>query len=760
MTVEVEIPGVRLVRRKPADENATYPPETYFAINFAQISRGTLLGPGQEDFVVQDDGTRVILRYDWPWHWVAAWVLGKTQHGQPQASQEELVRWIDRVHRWFLAEPLNAKFYDVLDENLVPRHLPPDHPQDPGAEVVLLLNHELEGLTNFRGWYSRRLAQVKVETFERQTEKLRTTVGAAIAEANARHEKVQETEVEPLTRALTRLQIGDLTFQVMFDFAKPSEERSRMWGKAGGAEYVVPEPDGVRRRLVERLRSQWKEKLLRPCAELVSRAVPRALDGHAASVLRMLRDEHGPVLTMFRRWDSLCPAAQAELVETTLEGLRIGLMGATTRTSVIDGEFTAVAIAVSALGTPVGPSGSDERARALALAIEQFDPALVLPQGRQTPLAQFLASKFKSTREMSTHGAVALDVLTMAAPHIVRKLKTYNLTGALDSAWLWRATVGIGDLSPDVQKGFWRRLGGLIGEKKAPKGRGSLPVPLLELERGALSRAMQDSAAAWKTIAVLVDCLTVAEVAHQQRNESPDRALRELAAITGLMKNSMDLVTAQADFARLLDHTSERELEALSKQFGSTRAVPIVGLVADALAFAVSVRDAHAAQKKWSKKTRAQAMRNAFFDGLSLAATAVGLVIGSELVVLAMLIWGAKELLEDPDAWLPYLPFSGIARKPGPHRYLESLLKQLDDDDKVKAVLDKPRAGGLGSAFAAILNDYERSITEEDERELWDIGGAPGMHLDWPAKNILRDYYSFPPEARKVLVIASREGTQ
>lgn len=37
--------------------------------------------------------------------------------------------------------------------------------------------------------------------------------------------------------------------------------------------------------------------------------------------------------------------------------------------------------------------------------------------------------------------------------------------------------------------------------------------------------------------------------------------------------------------------------------------------------------------------------------------------------------------------------------------------------------------------------------------QLWDVGGAPGMHLDNNAKIILRRYYSFSAEARKILVM-------
>lgn len=755
----VEVPGIRLVSIQPKSENATFPKRRYFVINFAKVSRGTFLGPNAEEFKHDEHGNKteeVVHREQWPWTWIAGWLLGKTSYGEPSEPHEEQWHWVERVRHWFTSEPLNEKFEPYLYDATVPARLPDDAGSSPGAEVVLLLEADLEELGHLRRWHKRRLERVKKETFLEQTKELRETIGADIRRAWEKREQVEKEIVKPLQQALKLLQIGELTFQVMFDFAKPKAERTKMWGPVEGPpSYVVPEPDVARRAIVEDLRRRWRKDLLVPCSSEVSKAVPEALEGLSSSVLRALRDDNGAVMKMYRRWDELCPAARVHLVETTLWGLRVALWGKNSRDAVVKGEFATVATA-AAEATALGPDGTDERSKALRAAIEKFDASAFLGSSDEPPLGKFLAEKFNSVNDLLSNGAVALDVLALAVPHVSRQFKTYGLTGALDSAWMWRSIVGTTRISEEVQKNFWKHLETVVKERRLPKGSDGKPISLLEVEKGALGAAYAHGSAVWKTVSVLSQTLVIAEAAAEQRPKKDEDALKDFAQITGLMKGTLGLATSQADFMRLVGNTSEEELEALAKEFSGGKVIPVVSLVADALALAVSVHEAYRAQKKWSREEREKAVRDAVFDGLAFAATVVGLAVGAELVLVSMLIYGAKELLADPEAWLPYLPFSGIARKPGPHRYLESLLKRISEDDAVTNAVTASSAS-LKERLIEWLDYYEIPIATDDKRELWDIGGAPTWHLDRPAKNILRHYYSYPAEARKVIVIASGE---
>ncbi len=786
--MEIELPFVRREMISPPDGSATHPAEPYYIVTLAELTPRRL-GLQRPDWPI--GGAELLYfesQYDVPqkeipWGVFSNWIVGRRSdswHGTGNPAWPKKVRDAKRaadamlsyrILALFRKEFLNRYHSEYLEPQThgaqwwsVPTHVPQGE-ERAGEEIVLALPLRDQQVAGFKRYYTRALAAAKDELVEDEVAELRSTLGVAVRALEQEIETNEKELVTPLRQLLQKLQSGHMLFQMVVDFAKPEPWRLKNFGDPKGLQYVVPDPSDQRRKRVDRAWTRWK-RLTSGCAQLVvEERDNEKIDIAAGKVLEHLRDANGAVFRMFNQWDSLFEASRAELVETTLKALRLALRGAQTRKKILKGEFAEIAIAAGDTQDAIGPDtaaplASSPRAQVLSDAIDNLSMATVFHDTDQTPLGQFVAAKLKSGTAAATHGAVALDVLALSTPYVTKALRAVDPTGATGTAWLWRAAVGCGKLSKKGQEQFWEQAQTLLWEGKLIKEKS----PIRLVRKGAISSTISKLGTTLKVVNVLASCIVVFEGAEMQKSKDFDAGLKNFSKLMGLVKDTADLVATPTLF-RLLS-TGKEEAEALAKGAGA-KVVPVLSIAADAIALAVSVREIYTS-KTWSMKKREALVDNAMLDGLALAVSVAGLFVGAQFVVLGVLIFVVKELLQNPDSFMHIFP--GIDKKPRTHLYLEGLLQSLEQE-KDPTDPEKKRANPFRKTLESLSSQAGKTLRHLVKEELnlydlaipshapvlWEIGGKAGFGLDFTAESIsakvhAESRYHFPEKVAAKIV--------
>ncbi len=126
-------------------------------------------------------------------------------------------------------------------------------------------------------------------------------------------------------------------------------------------------------------------------------------------------------------------------------------------------------------------------------------------------------------------------------------------------------------------------------------------------------------------------------------------------------------------------------------------------------------------------------------------------------VILGLVIAGAAAFLSDLDRWMPSVAFwSDIDTKPGPHAYLEGLLKEMYDSDEFHETLDglkSPEADVLRAQVLQVWTSLNPAPTPRTQR-VWDLGGQPESNLTYPARVIARKHWKIGAETAKQVIRA------
>lgn len=775
-----ELRGIKRIKVERAPAREGEPADrhhiVYYCFNLAELTYGSLRGEAHEDWIDKERGIARTREF-WTWDLLAKWVLCLEFSARPLDPAE-----LDAFRQSFRDEPLNAPNLHVLDN---PASVPswiPTASDDPDAEPIatreptILLLPEVPW-SNFQFWYRRRVLYGEASRFPRKEltyfEDFRSTYIDPVVAANR---KLESRVTQPYAKLLAQLQLGERLYAAIFAFANPDPSSASWRGR--GLAFVVPLPGEDRQRDVRQDQENWS-RLTHQFATLAGKQFTdgkeaRARDAAARSLLARLRDPAEPLVEMLARPELLAPDEHLKLRTLLADSMTALVRSPWACDQLLKGEFAAVAHAASKAPAPVPFEPKTARERSLAAAITSFDSRDVLPIEAESGLNESILGFFTGaktamgqTKEALVHLGIGLDLLGLATPFIHRAMFVPK-TGVVNEAWLWRSLVGVTKMSVDWQRDLWRELSiqlelarfGLSDPSRV------VGVALLDVDRGPLAKALDGltSNVVWKTARLLVTVLAASAAVDELSEKTLEDALTGMSAMLSTMKAAADLVTLDPEKCLLLSTYANDapSLATIAAAADTTKALELLGPMADALAFAASAVEFRNSATKQSWRTREQKTEALLLDGLTLVVSAIGLAAGSQLALASLAIYVAQTALLDRDVWDFVVP--GLVRAPGPQRFLRKILHTLDDDAFVLRMRELPNRfkdpaalSQFQTTLQALLDSLDAPVEDGGAQRYWDIGGAPGAHLDYAAKGILREVYGFEADARAEIVLPSTE---
>jgi hypothetical protein len=692
---------------------------------------------------------------------------------------------LDAFRQSFRDEPLNAPNLHVLDNPVSVPSWIPTASDDPDAEPIatreptILLLPEVPW-SNFQFWYRRRVLYGEASRFPRKEltyfEDFRSAYIRPVVAAN---QKLESRVTQPFAKLLAQLQLGERLYAAIFAFANPDASSASWRGR--GLAFVVPLPDEDRQGAVRKDQEQWSD-LTEHLATLAGKQFTdgkeaRARDAAARLLLARLRDPAEPLVEMLAQPELLAPDEHLKLRTLLADSMTALVRSPWACDQLMKGEFAAIAHAASEAAAPVPFEPKTARERSLAAAISSFDSRDVLPIEAESGLNESILGFFKGaktamgqTKETLVHLGIGLDLLGLATPFIHRAMFVPK-TGVVNEAWLWRSLVGVTKISVDWQRELWRELRIQVELAKFGLGAPSraVNVPLLDVDRGPLAKALDGltSNVVWKTARMLVTVLVASASVDELSEKTLEDALTGLSVMLSTMKALADFATLDPEKCFLLS-TYVNDVPSIAKMIDAADAadkakgLALLGPMADAVAFAASAIEFRNSATKQSWRTREQKTEALLLDGLTLVLSALGLAVGSELALASLAIYVAQTALLDRDVWDFVVP--GLVRAPGPQRFLRKILHTLDDDEFVGRMRELPNRfkdpaalSRFETTLRALLDSLDAPVEDGGVQRYWDIGGAPGAHLDYAAKAILREVYGFEADARAEIVLPSTE---
>ncbi len=784
-----ELRGIRRVKLEvgePSDgESADRHHVIYYVINLAELTLGSLRGLKYEEWADEARGIARTRDY-WTWENLARWLLC-IEISSPPPSRAEM----DALRQLFRDDPRNAANVALLDDPIsIPSYVPAAS-DEPGEEpiatrepTIIMLREDVLAHSGFQHWYRRRVLFGVASTFPGKEfsyfDDFRTKYIEPLIGWNRR---VESQVVKPMAKLLTQLQLGETLYSAMFVFANP-ERRATAWRRGGRPdprgeeEFVVPLPDPGRMSAVQLDARAWSSLTRELSAisrwQLVHGQEARSRDEKAKALLGRLRDPAEPLTQMLDQPELLSPEEHFKLRTLLFDSMSALVKSPWACDELMKAEFAAIAYAASegAVDAPFEPK--TERERSLASAIASFDSRKVLPIESPSAFTDAILKFFKAQKTAMSDAKAALtnigmglDLLAVATPFVHRALFVPK-TGVVNEAWLWRSLVGVTRMPAARQRELWiqAELAKFGLGKELP---GPAMIPLLEVDRGALAKSLSglSSNVVWKTARLLATVLVASQAVAEFSDDSAENALSGFSAMMTSIKATSDLVTLDPEKCFLLSRyaTDSQSVADLTRALDKTHALGLLGAVADALSFAAAALEARDSPSKQSWLTRDQKNEAVILNGLTLALSAIGLVAGSELALASFAVYLAQMALFNRSVWDVVLP--GIARAPGPQRYLRKVLHGVNEDAFVvrlrsRATLGATKGGmpmtGFDADITRLLTSLDTAVEDrEASRRYWDFGGAPGAHVDGMAKGLLRDYYGFDADARAEIVLPSNE---
>ncbi len=758
----------------------------YYRINLAELTLGSLRGEKYEEWLDEKKGIPRT-REHWTWENLARWLLCIEVSSPPPNRAE-----IDALRQLFRDDPRNSANLHLLDDPIsVPSYVPTASDK-PGEEpiatrepTIIYLREDALARSGFQHWYRRRLLFGVASTFPGKEisyfDDFRTNYIKPLIAGN---QKVQSQVVKPIAKLLAQLQLGETLYSAMFVFAEPAG-RAAAWRRGGAPDsrgeesFVVPIPEPERMSAVRLDAATWTE-LTRELTEisrwqLAHGKEGRARDANAKALLERLRDPAEPLVQMLAQPLLLSPEEHFKLRTLLADSMSALARSPWACDELMKGEFAAIAHAASESPATAPFEPKTARERSLKKAIESFDSRALLPIAAPSAFTDSILNFFKAqkaamgdAKEAFTNLGIGLDLLAVATPFVHHALFVPK-TGVVNEAWLWRSLVGVSRMSPKAQHEFWIH----VELAKMGSSPGIFPVrprtPLLEVDSGALAQTLSglSSNVAWKTAKLLATVLVASQAVAEFSDKTPEEAIAGLSAMMSTIKAGADLVTLDPQKCFLLSRytTDSQSVADLTRAVDKTRAVELLGPVADGLAFAAAALEFRDSASKQSALTREQKTEALILDGLTFAVSAIGFAVGSELAIASFAIYLAQAALFNRNVWDFVLP--GAVRAPGPQQFLRKVLHTVDDDEFVGRLRLRGRLGATKgemsmAAFDKRLGSLLESLNAPVEdsnasRRYWDLGGTPGTHVDGMAKGILKDYYGFNAEARSEIVLPSNE---
>ena len=763
------VPGVTLAPFSFYDDNGSASTRLYFEFDLSQITMKALWNylPTKRD---QPDGP-----WEIPLGSLARWIFpdpSKMRNDLWDYNTIGSARLVGELLALIDAEPANNDAFveDAInrDEGWIRSHLPDDHPSGPGQPVILSLEATSAGLDNFRAWHSKRLKKMEGFAHDAQCKELRKTLGRQVHQLELAFQERRRAR-DLMMPFLQKFRMGARVIDMCLDFAKTPAERKSMWVTwqlAESEKLVVPRADDTWVENTTIFRKQWWSELIGPCQSVMDSEFSLTLiDGQGMAVIEELRKDNAPYLRMLAAWDDLCAPARAELRDTLRDAFRLTLQSPKARAALLDGEVGALATAAGNAGQALVPSSAEMRSVPLREAIARYSPNIV--GGYQaTPLGKLLADNFLSATGVAKYNGVALEILGLATPLIVATIKNRepgSASSACDAmAWLWHTLVGTTGVSKAGQKNFMGLLNRIVVHGDFKRDNFNAQVELFSHKRGLLGEAYARSSRCVKVATLLARVFLLQYAAEASRAEpaSLEKKLERLKSIADFAGSAYDL-NATTDASKALLNWVE---DGAGSSVRKLNAAVAVGLLADGLGFAVSVEKYRAARTK-SAKTREVAGLGVVFDGLSFALSVTAATLGAEVLVAGLLVFVVKTVVLDLDAWVPHFPFTGVAQKPGPHVFLEGMLRELVDatgKDSLNIVTAQLASHDAKKVKTAVLEQLKMLTpaprTDVVSLRMWDVGGEPGLHLTPMVRKFVRHRYLLSKNAVGVIVRACAHG--
>ena len=687
----------------------------------------------------------------------ARWIFQEKQrYWRDEGVMDDTRVLVDELLHHIEREPLNDVFATEASHRVAGSGvgwlwaaLPDDHELAPGAEVVLFLDAHTPGLSDFVTWYGQRLEAAKDARIAQQCEALRTGLGHAVSELDAAYASRRKVR-EQMMPYMQKLQGGATVIEICLDFARPPEERVAMWKtwQYAEREYVSPPPDAGWRERAERLRMNYDRDIIHRCAEVMnSRHSQELIDAKANAIVDQLRAPGAAYLRMLDEWDELCAGARAELLATVRRAFSMALRSEPARKRLLDGELVALGRLAAELGSPIVPPRDTPERAALANAVERFD-ASVLGSEEETPFGKMLATKFSSVAEFRAQSGLACEILGLATPFIVAKIKRgrgLSTGSTFDAiAWTWCALVGSTGFSKEVQNDFWKFMSPLLdldGSRTKYEDY-TREFKLFDYRKGVLKAAYAKSNAVFQMATVLSRVIMVhyTAAALEKKPGDLETKLEHFKSLADFLKSTIEVVADPAASSKLI---------SLVERANGTKSVALnaataLGIVADGLSFAISVDKYVKAKKtKKTRKTTEAAELDVMFDGLSFAVTVIAALTGAELLLIGGAVFAAKKFVTDPDSWMHLIPGTDIEKKAAPHAFLEKLLQETLDDTEFDKLIARLAPHGSEVLRDQIDRTWGRlePAPRSNTTQLWDLGGAPHLNLEHTARIFARAHW-------------------
>lgn len=664
---------------------------------------------------------------------------------------DPLVRWVvDRLHNNHYNDEatLDAVHFGV--NSTIKAHLPDDHPSGPGAPVELWMDDT--DLDRFVAWYEGSLVEFEEQKKQRRIDEQCEGLYSSLHESVSTMRRVRAEQMSRLVRLqpiLQKLAVGSAVLDLCDKFGMTTADRKKVnksWAnwQYTDRQYVDPPPDDAWRDRFTTFKRRWQTELVGRCVQIAeTKASRNAFDVAANAFVDDLREDGAPYLAMLKNYGTLLPGSKRILSNTLEDGFRLAMMSQTARERLVQGEVMGLARLFATYPTPDPPSGGSGLGKEVLDAMGDFSPDVAAPD-EETPFAKWAADSFTTAQDLKGQGESMLSIVVAATPAIVKELDTRTGGKITSMTWLWKAVAGGCQLTPKQSDKLVKAFAdGTWDSSKYEAVENEVMKDLLARAGHVVRFANVLSRTIQLRFALL-------EVERANSYEKQAAVLESLASFISFTEVAFELPGGD-----ITDFTFDLSRSIKGVEFGT--AVSIVG---DALAIAISYSTYRAVKKKkQTRKTIEDARMQIGFDVAKFLLSTLSLLVGAEFVVAGFVIMAIKELVMNPDAWVPTL-VPWMARKSAPHRFLENLLSEIIQDEELQKLLAKFKSPEK-SAFETQLSHYWERLAiapAEGQTIIWDVGGTKKSNLTYTARDRAFAVWKIPRKTLTEIIVACDHG--
>lgn len=668
-------------------------------------------------------------------------------HKDAYDMPDPLVRWVvEKLHDNHYNDDTMLDAVEFGVSSKIETHLPDEHPSGPGAPVELWMDDT--DLDRFVAWYEGSRVEFESEKKQRRIDEECEGLHSSLYQSGSRMRNVRSGQMSRLVQLkpiMQRLAVGSAVIDICDKFGMTTADRkkvSKSWAnwKYTDRQYVDPAPDDAWRNRFRIFKREWQTELVGRCAQIAETKESRdAFDAAANDFVDDLRKDGAPYLQMLKTYGTLRPGSKRILSDTLEDGFRLAMLSQTARERLVKGEVMGLARLFATYPTPDPPSGGAGLGKEVLDAIAGFSPDVAAPD-EETPFAKWAAETFSSAQDLIGNGKSILKIVITTTPAIVKELDERTGGKITAMTWLWKSVAGGCQLKPkQSDKLVEAFIDGTWDESKYRK---------LEKDvmRDVLARAghvVRFANVLSRTIQLRFALLEI------DRTDSYEKQAAVLESLSSFV--SFTEVALQLPGGGITDFTFDLSRSVTGVEFGT--AVSIVG---DALAIAISYSNYRATKKgKRTRKAVEHASMQIGFDVAKFLLSTLSLLVGAEFIVAGFVIMALKELVMNPDAWVPSL-VPWMEHKSAPHRFLENHLAEIIQDEQLQKLLEKFSSPEKAKFEAQLTYFWDQLNTAPAEGQtlVWDVGGTAKSDLTYTARDRAYAVWKIPRATIEKIIVA------